>query len=156
VLRVARKSETFKHGEGDAHSRGKHRVVQVLEDYFKYNTGKKGIFKQTTIDEEYLFQTEITVGLMNYYPWPHAYDIMVKMLYTNGLKEIMAIEIDGSTHEKPKQKNNDEIAEWIYELYSRLDQARKRPDFDTYDFVRIGLTDALKAEPHEIIFKIFK
>jgi hypothetical protein len=155
-LKYQRKSEIPKKGEGDAHSRGKCRVVQILEDYFKYNTGKKGIFKQTTIDEEYLFQTKITVGLMNEYPWPHAYDIMVKMLYNNGIKEIMAIEVDGSTHEKPTQKKNDEIAEMIYFLYSRLDQARKRPDFDEYDFIRINLTVALNAEPDELISKIFK
>jgi hypothetical protein len=155
-LRYKSKSEVPKRGEGDAHSRGKQRVVQILEDYFKHNTDKKGIFKQTEIHEEYLFQTKIIVGLMNEYPWPHAYDIVVKILYNNGIKEIMAIEVDGSTHEKPKQIMNDEIAETIYHVYSLFDQARKNPDFDTYDFVRINLTDALKAEPDEIISKIFK
>jgi hypothetical protein len=156
-LRYKSKSEVPKKGEGDAHSRGKRRVVQTLENYFKYNTGKKGIFKETAIDEEYTFMTRITVSLMNEYPWIHDYDIMLKLLYNNGLKKILAIEVDGSTHEKPEQKAKDDIAEDIFYLVHKLDQRRKNPDFDDCHIQRIPLSDALgpQEELEKLLSKLF-
>ena len=86
-MRYKSKSEIPKKGEGDAHKRGKTRVVKILEDYLKYNTGKKGIFQQYEVHEEYIFDTKITVGLMNEYHWPHPYDIMLKLLFQNKIRE---------------------------------------------------------------------
>jgi hypothetical protein len=153
-LKYQRKSDAPKFGEGDAHSRGKHRVAQVIEDYVKQT--KKSIFKDVMVDLEFPSFTKIVFGLNNEYPWPHNYDIMLRINYINGIHKIIAIEIDGSTHEKPRQKYKDLIARDIFDLVYDLDQQRRIPEFDEHELVRIDLGKALYAEPEEIIQFIFK
>jgi len=157
-LRYKSKGEVPKKGEGDAHSRGKHRVAQVIQDYVKQT--KKSIFKDVLIDFEYPCFTQIGMGFSPTYSRPHDYDIMMRIEYQNGIRSITAIEIDGATHEKPQQKFNDGIAEDMFFLWTKLDQAlSKKREFDEYRFERLSLDLALfdAQEANDTIIKqIFK
>ena len=116
-MRSQRESETFRHGEGKTHEKAKRRLVDILK-----NDGWT-----TWCDIPFWVETTSLVQRNSYY---HEFDIYAKKEYSKGrygTQSELIVEIDGSSHDRPKQKNRDKTAE-EYAAFFLPDAKFKRID----------------------------
>jgi hypothetical protein len=114
--RSQRQSDLEKHGEGRTHFKAVGRLLDILK------AAEWNAFPNIPIHVNWNLATLTTQG--EYY---HEFDIYGYKQHSNGLISQLIVEIDGSSHEKPKQKNRDKTAE-EYAAFFLPDAKFKRID----------------------------
>ena len=96
-MRAQRQSDLEKHGEGRDHERAKNRLVEILEKE------SWEVHPDMGLSVSCMFEI-----IKEYY---HEFDVYARKKHDNGLTSELLTEIDGRSHERPKQKNRDRTAE---------------------------------------------
>jgi len=107
-MREQQESKTFKYGEGDAHRKGRERLMDILR-----NDGWQ-VFADAKLNVAWSFDSQngeslkYRQPLLDYY---HEYDTYARKKHKNGLTSELITEIDGVSHERRIQQNRDKDAE---------------------------------------------
>ena len=129
TLRVQRKSEAMKYGEGTDHERAKTRLVNILMD-----NGFE-VFPDAHLNVAWSLESENEQSLRERMPltdYYHEFDIYCRKRHDNGLVSELIIEIDGSSHNSKVQQGKDKTAQKYAEFFL--------PDAE---FIRIDIGTAL-------------
>jgi len=99
-MREQQQSKLEKHGEGKYHEKAKERLAEIL----------RGEGWNVLVDA-ILDVTRIWISIADEKRYYHEFDVLGWKKHSNGLISEFIVEIDGSSHEKKKQKNRDKTAE---------------------------------------------
>ena len=110
-MREQQQSKTFKYGEGDAHRKGRERLMDILR-----NDGWQ-VFADAKLNVAWSFDSQngeslkYRQPLLDYY---HEYDTYARKEHSKGrygTQSELIVEIDGVSHERRIQQNRDKNAE---------------------------------------------
>ena len=152
-----RKSEAFKHGEGESHASAKARTKGICQKYINesghYDKHKSKIFEEyelvLSVELEYFKRGRFDMARVK--PYWHPYDLWLELYSVKTkLYKFIVVEIDGKSHESKKQQYNDRKAE--YAITACKEIWREFPDAE---IKRIPIETAKYGSEEEIINLVF-